>query len=558
MSKPLAVGFHIGHDRSVSVVQDGILVAHLAQERVDRIKHSSSISFPRQALFSILDYLGAEIGDIGTFGITYGFVQIDRILLGLAEDLRAEFGLGDVPIHGVGHHLAHAYSAFYTSPFEDAVVFVADGAGDLSEDERIEAETAYVGSRSGLAPLWRRLQDIPSSYADRRTFHRLDYIPLRDRNKQISIARKYEQFTYSLDFSWGQCGKTMGLASYGNPIITLPERSRDPNSGFDLRIVDLVEELEVRRQISGLPFGAYVRQERENLAATAQAAIEKVALAMIEHLYHLHPVQNICLAGGLFLNCVLNHKILEKTPFQHLHIVPPAGDDGQSIGAALLAYERTFGALRRTSAVTAYLGPAYSRARILSDLEATAMRYEWLNDDALAETMAELLAIGKVGGLLRGRSEAGPRALGHRSILAAPHMATMRDHLNRYVKHREPFRPFAPMVTWERQYDYFALRTPSPFMLLSTHVREQYRASLPAITHTDGSARVQAVARESEPFLHHLLGAVERRIGHPVLLNTSFNTAGEPIVETPRDAISAFLRSNLDFLVLENALVIKG
>lgn len=557
MTRKLAVGLHIGHDRSVSVVEDGVLVAHLAQERIDRVKHSRSVAFPREALFSVLDSIGANIDDVGAFGLTYAFVQMDRILPGLAEELRHELGLGDVPVHGVGHHLAHAYSTFYTSPFENALVFVADGAGDLLDGDQLEAETAYRGGDDGLTPLWRRTQQIPASYADRRTFYRADYIPSCDRNKQISVARKYEQFTYSVGFSWGQCGKTMGLASYGTPLFNPPARAEDAVCGFDLRIADMVEEIEARRKDSGLAFNAFARKNDADLAATAQAAIEGVVLAMLRHLHTLHPVPDLCLAGGLFLNCVLNHKILERTPFRNLHIVPAAGDDGQSIGSALYAYKKTFGHLVRSSAATAYLGPNYSRTRIVSDLEAIGTRYELLDDGALTERMAAMLADGWVGGLLRGRSEAGPRALGHRSILAAPHVATMRDHLNRYVKHREPFRPFAPMVLWERQNDYFDLQAPSPFMLLSTRVREPFSEQLPAITHADGSARVQAVSFESDPFLHGLLQAMERRTGHPVLLNTSFNVAGEPIVETPRDAVSTFQRSNLDFLVLENALVLK-
>ncbi|HTD04019.1 MAG TPA: carbamoyltransferase C-terminal domain-containing protein [Undibacterium sp.] len=558
MPRHITVGLHIGHDRSVSIVESGRLIAHLAEERMDRNKHSHSVSFPRKALFAILNYCNLSLSDVSAFGISYSFVDIASVLPGLAEDLRHQFQLGDVPIFGVSHHFSHALSAFHTSPFDAATVFVADGAGDLCPNGKVEAETAYSATQFGLSLLWSREQDIPASYADRRTFFRVPYLPSADLDKQISIGRKYEQLTYLLGFGWGQSGKTMGLAPYGKALFELPARATDPTTGFDLRMSDLIDDLEGAKKRSGEPFDLYVRNRRADIAATVQKGLEDVALSMVSHLHTLHPSDNLCLAGGLFLNCVLNHKILSATPFKNVYIVPACGDDGQSVGAALHAYHQLYGPAHAPQALSAYLGPGYSMAVIEAELENAGLRYERHTDEALLDEVAGRLRQGLICGLLRGRSEMGPRALGHRSILAAPTLPGVRDHLNHYVKRREGFRPFAPMVTAEAQFRYFDLRAPSRFMLFTAAVKAPYREMLPGVSHVDGSARVQAVAASDDPFLHALLSKMEECNGHPILLNTSFNVAGEPIVETPRDAISSFLRSNLDFVVLENYLVVKA
>lgn len=548
----IIVGLHIGHDRSVSVVEKGSLIGHLAEERVDRIKHSPSVEFPKRALYSLLNYLKIELHQVDTFVITYGFVHIDRIIANLAEDFRYEFNLPKANVIGLTHHLAHAYSTFYTSPFKDALVFIGDGAGDLTSFEKLEAETAYIVENDKFSVLWQRVQDIPSCYAERRNFYHADYILDQDRNKQISLARKYEQITYLIGFKWGQNGKTMGLAPYGKSLVNLPNRKCNQNEIIDIRIKDLILELNDISKHKKYSHHEFTKEFRASIAATGQKAIENAVINILNEISKKTKLRNLCLAGGLFLNCVLNHKIVEKTEFKNIHICPASGDDGQSIGAAFYGYHQVYKAPEKENSFTPFLGISYTNSEIETLLCQMGYSYELLT----IRRVADLLTAGMIGGVLRGRSEAGPRALGHRSILAAPFASETKEHLNRYVKRREPFRPFAPIVTHSSQFKYFDLSHSSPYMLLSAPVRKQYRSALAAIAHTDSSARVQAVKLEEEPFIHALLTEMEKRTKFPVLLNTSFNSAGEPIVENPRDALSTYERSNLDFLVLEDCLIL--
>lgn len=554
MHRHICVGVHIGHDRSVSVVEDGVLVAHLAEERLDRIKYSPSVSFPRQSLTKVLHTVGCSLRDVQAFGLSYAFVDMARVGDSLAEDFRAEFGLSDTLVFPMGHHLAHAYSTFFTSPFSEATVLVADGAGDLIE-EQLESETAYHASQDGFVQIWARRQDIPLSYAERRNFFRLPYMPKVDYTKCISLARKYEQITYALDFGWGQSGKTMGLAAYGTPMFPVPNKALAPPD-FPLTMSDLLTEIHTLHVNSGMPFGAFIRQNRQDIAATIQAAVETLAVSVCRHVRKLSPSSNLCLAGGLFLNCVLNHAVIRNSGFDRIHIVPACGDDGQSIGAAYFASECS-GGKPIPAYASPYQGPMYPEHEIWSALEAIGggARARRLDAEELIRAMVERLAAQRTIGLLRGRSEMGPRALGHRSILASCANRSMREHLNRYVKHREDFRPFAPIVRWEDQFTMFDLATPSPHMLMAASVRPEWRERIAAVVHADNTARVQAVRQEDEPFLYDLLTAMGQATGVPVLLNTSFNLRGEPIIETPADALSTFYRSNLDSVVLEKIIL---
>lgn len=550
----ICIGIHIGHDRSVSLVENGVLAGHLAEERIDRVKHSSSVSFPRRSLDALLRDFNCQIDEVDAFAITYAFVDMRKLGSSLIEDFKAEFGLPDANVFCLGHHLAHAYSAFFTSPFHEATVIVADGAGDLS-GEVLEAETAYYASAKGVAPIWERRQDIPTSYGDRRNFFRLPYMADIDRGKRISFGRKYEQFTYALGFGWGQSGKTMGLAAWGKPMFPPPVSALTPPE-FQLSMSDMLEELDRVREASGTSYGLFMRRHGKDIAATIQGAVEEMMVAVCRHLHDLHPTDNLCLAGGLFLNCVMNHRIIRETAFKNIHIVPACGDDGQSIGAAFYAYEQVR-QLPIPVLTSPYLGPTYDARNIRSAVEAAGLGHKAkpMGEESAINAIVRLVKDGKTVGLLRGRSEMGPRALGHRSILASPATAAMRDHVNRYVKHREDFRPLAPMVRWEDQFAIFDLAVPSPHMLLTAQVRAEWRDRIPAVTHIDGSARVQAVRQEDEPFLHRLLTVLNDITGVPVLLNTSLNGRGEPIVETPTDALAMFLRSNLDAIMIENVLI---
>ena len=348
----------------------------------------------------------------------------------------------------------------------------------------------------------------------------------------------------------------MALAAYAPPMFPPPAQALVPPH-FALSMADMLDSLESLRQQAGHPFGRFVRDHREGIAATVQSAVENMVISVCNYIHNLCPVDNLCMAGGLFLNCVLNHKIVRETGYKNIYIVPACGDDGQSIGAAFFAYEQMTERKPVPAPISPYQGPVYTQCDVVSAIEAARLghRAKTLSDSQLIEAIVRRLSAGETIALFRGRSEMGPRALGHRSILASPQNAIMHDHVNRYVKHRENFRPLAPMVRWEDQFSIFNLAVPSPHMLLTATVRPEWQGKIPAVTHVDGSARIQAVRHEDEPFLHRLLTVMGDVTGVPVVLNTSFNGRGEPIVESPADAIATFLRSNIDAIVVENMLI---
>lgn len=547
-----ALGIHIGHDRGAAVVRDGDLVFQMAEERLDRVKHSNSPQLPRQSIAAALDVAGVRADQLGAIGVSYTNVVIADIVDQLAAEIRDVLECGPIPVHGIGHHDCHAWSTYFTSAFDRSLIVVADGAGDIVGNQ-IEAESAYIGSGKSLALVGRRLQDFGMTRTERRNAFNLTYMSASDRQKQISLGRKYEQFTYLVGFGHGHAGKTMALAAYGSPLFP-PDIHRSVGLSFDLRFEDGLLEIDRAWKSSGEPWHRFVHQNAADIAAAGQAMVEAYVVQIIENLALDHGERNLCGAGGLFLSCRMNSRILSKTRVRHLHVVPAAGDDGQCVGAAFAAYATEFGAAKPTSQPLPYLGRQYGAVEIEDRLQYFGLNAERLDDGALLRRLAKDLDAGRVVAILRGRSEMGPRALCHRSLLADPRRAEMKDSLNR-LKGRELFRPFAPVVTTEAQFEYFELPQDSPFMLLSAAVRERYRSVLPAIVHVDGTARVQAVARDGEPFIYDLLKHFEAATGYPILLNTSFNVGGDPIVESPHDAIVTFLSAEIDVLVLENYYV---
>jgi carbamoyltransferase len=553
-SSHITLGLHIGHDRAATVLANGRLIGHLSEERVDRVKHSFSIGLPWGAL-QVLQSRGLfRIADIRDVGITFAAAEAERFKERWQSELEEHLGTLNAHIIPVSHHLAHAYSTFYTSPLSDALVLIADGGGDVVAGG-IEAESLYHARGSTMELLEQRLQDAPVANMAHPGSHAFDVLTSAERGKQISLGRKYTQLTYTIGFGAGQEGKAMGLAAYGKPLVR-PKILTD-GLAFDLRFGTVLEEVEDLWRKSGESLGDYLRRYRADLAATAQELVENVVIQSVTQCVERYGITDLCLSGGLFLNCLLNHRILERTPVRRLHIIPAAGDDGQSIGAAFYAYHMQRKVPRNSTLEFPYLGPAYDKREIEAALVRWGVGYRWFSDGDLAVLMAERIAGGALVGLLRGRTEIGPRALCHRSILGDPRSQSAKSRLDSEVKHREAFRPYAPVVTAEAQLRYFDLRQSSPYMLLAASVRPEYRAQLPAITHADGTARIQAVSQAGEPFIHRLLSEFEVRTGFPILLNTSFNDAGEPIVETPEDAIATFRSTGLDMLVLENFVIEK-
>jgi carbamoyltransferase len=542
-----ALGVHIGHDRGAALVSDGELVAQIAEERLDRRKHSPSPELPLRSIRAVLDLSAVRAEDLGVVGISYTGVQIERIVELLRDELRDALAVPNLDVVGLGHHECHAWAAYGTSDADRALIVVADGGGDLVGD-RLEAESVYVGAGDAIELVDRRLQDVGLMNMSRRNSFVLPYMADADRGKVISLGHKYEQFTYLAGFGHREAGKTMGLAAYGQPMF-VPEVPAFDGVHFPMTFETALTEIDHVWRRSGTPWHRFVEQRSADIAATGQRLLEEYMLALLTALDPGGTYGTLCAAGGVFLNCQMNGRILAERRFSEVHVVPAAGDDGLSIGAAFNAYRRVFGTVVRGSAPLPFLGPNYGDDDVRRALAPAGLLADRLDDAALIERIAVELAAGKVIGLARGRSETGPRALCHRSILADPRVVGMKDRLNA-LKGREPFRPFAPIVTAEDQARYFELTQLSPYMLLATRLRPALRAQLPAIVHVDGSSRVQAVARSKEPFVHSLLRAFEARSGHPVLLNTSFNLAEEPIVESPADAVATYLRSQLDALVV--------
>ncbi len=371
------------------------------------------------------------------------------------------------------------------------------------------------------------------------------------------MARKYSQITHLLGFKSGEEGKTMGLASYGKSIVNY-NNSNFNNLSFSTKYSDIIKELQTLQILSNKRYKDYIKENRADIAKTVQNYIENAIISIIKNYLELYPCKNLCLSGGLFLNCLTNHKIIENCNLENIFILPASGDDGQALGSAYYAYLQQFGKTK-FSINLPYLGLSYSDDEILQSIKVKNLKYvKYDNNQLLASKIANYIKNNKIIAFVRGRSEFGPRALCHRSILANPTNPNMKDILNNRVKHREEFRPFAPTVSFEDQFKYFNLKVFSEYMLFATTVKETFRNDLCAITHVDNTARIQAISKEKDPFLHLILKEIEKLTGYPILLNTSFNVAGQPIVESPLDALNTFLCTDIDLLVLENYIVFKS
>jgi carbamoyltransferase len=577
------------HDSAAALVRDGVVVAAAQEERFTRVKHDSR--FPARAVEYCLAEAGLEAAGLDAV-VFYEkpLLKFDRLLetylafapSGFRPFLKAmpswlriklflpreiDRGLGggyDGPILFARHHESHAASAFFPSPFEEAAIITADGVGEWS--------TATWGiGRGNRVELEQEIR-FPHS-----------------------LGLLYSAFTYYCGFKVNSGEyKLMGLAPYGEPryadliLEKLIELKDDGSFRLDQRYFGYCDGLRMTNRRFHRLFGGPPREpespltRREmDLAASVQAVTERVLLGMARHVHARTGLDDLCLAGGVALNCVANGCLLREGPFRRIWIQPAAGDAGGALGAALHAWHRTLGKPRTPAEPDAqcgsYLGPAFADADIAARLDALGAVHGRLEDDALGGRVAELLDAGQVVGLFQGRMEFGPRALGSRSILGDPRDPRTQSVMNLKIKHRESFRPFAPSVLEERAGEYFDLPVQSPYMLLVAQVRKErrraptgeeavlegldrlkvVRSDIPAVTHVDGSARVQTVNRETAPRYHALIEAFRRRTGCAVVVNTSFNVRGEPIVCSPRDAYTCFMRTEMDVLALGEFVLLK-
>jgi len=549
------------HDAACCIVKDGVLVAAVQEERLNRIKNSSD--FPVKAInyciqqanisFNQIDYVAfyekpflkfsrVIFDHINAFPFSYlNFLYNiplwlqDRLVLPLV--LKRELGYNGKTIF-VKHHMAHASSTFLVSPFDEAAIITVDGVGEYA--------TASVG------------------------FGRNNNIEIR---KEIhyphSLGLLYSAITGFLGFKINSGeGTTMALASYGNPVYIdefnkLIKVNNDGSFKMNPKYFGFIKgKTMFSRKFVGLfgnprKPGEDYSQKYRDIAATLQYFVEEILIKIANNTYNETPSKNLCLAGGVFLNCVANQKIIDNTPFENIFIQPAAGDAGASVGAALNLYNCILGNQRKYVMKHAYLGPEYPNEQLKRIVINNNLKYTEYNDEELLRVTAQHIHENKIMGWFQGKLEFGPRALGNRSILANATNPQMVDILNKRIKNREWFRPFAPIVPEEYANEYFEMTVMSPFMLLAPKVKQITKDKLPAITHVDDTARVQTVNKESNQRLHALLLAYQKISGIPVIINTSFNLKAEPIVCSPQEAIDDFLKCEMDYLVLGNYLIEK-
>jgi carbamoyltransferase len=551
------------HDAAAALFQDGQLIAAAEEERFSRKKHDPS--FPIQAIRYCLREAGISSQDLDyigfyekpmrkferamhTFQNTYPHASrafTERVPRLFHEELRIEEIIREqIPTRAeilfLEHHISHAASAFLVSPFDEAAILTIDGVGEWA--------TTGLGQGRG--------NDI-------HLFQEIHY--------PHSLGLLYSALTAFLGFQPNSDEyKVMGLASYGRPtrmddlrqLITVHD-----DGSYSLHMDYFSFHYATDRSYSDKLIGLLgpprapegpVEQRHKDIAASLQKLLEETLLRIFQYLHKRTGSRNICLAGGVALNGVANWRVFQQSGFENIYIQPASSDSGGALGAAAFISHTVLGTPRSRPMDHALLGPAFTNEEVERFLKTTGAPYRRLNEKELVEETARLIHRGAIVGWFQGRMEYGPRALGNRSILATPCDPEMKDTLNARVKFREEFRPFAPAVIEEKASDYFQIDRPAPFMLLVPQVKEGQGDKIPAVTHVDHSARVQTVSANVNPRFHRLISAFEKVSGVPVLINTSFNVRGEPIVCTPQEAYRCFSHTDIDFLVMNDFLVEKA
>jgi carbamoyltransferase len=546
-----------GHDTGAALISQGRLTA-IGEERLDRRKHSRF--FPHLSVKYLLDAAGLKsIDDIDLLvGVTHYHKDGSNATINAVRSQLAYKG----KVHTISHHDAHAASAYYASPFDEAAVMVVDGLGSNADEVEAGKEIpfAFRGLTRKQLKNFEEVQSFYRGLGNAMTSIRKNYTAPGYMN---GIGLVYMGTSVFLNFGDFGSGKVMGLAPYGGqpgkiidePFVEVVDGaalSKGEKAFF--RHLDLYQKRyfpAIRpRDKEILPDDLYTE-----IAWAVQDATEKTLITIAEYLYRVSPCKNLCYAGGVALNSVANKKILDNTPFDNIFVQPGACDSGIALGCALFgAHVISKEELGKYRMRNAYLGKTYSDEEIVADLRATS-NIGYTKEKDITKKAAGLLAQGKILGWFEGGSEIGPRALGHRSIICDPSKPEMKDILNAKVKHREGFRPFAPAVLLEKAFEYFDLICESPYMLLIAEVKKENRHLVPAITHVDGTARVQTVTKEDNGRYYDLVKEFEAITGIPVILNTSYNIAGEPIVEKPLDALRCFMSTEIDYLVIEDYLI---
>ena len=580
------------HDSAACIIRDGNIIAAAQEERFTRKKHDPSV--PINAIKYCLRECDINISDVEV--ITYyenstkkfsrilktyigsvpkgskHFIEAMRVWLHkklfikkiIYKELNKLSPKSKLPeFDFYDHHLSHASASFYPSPFNEAVILCMDGVGEWA------TTSAWIGRNDSIIPLW----EIKFPH---------------------SLGLLYSAFTSFCGFKANSGEyKLMGLAPYGKPIYAnlIKENLIDIKSDGTFRLNLEYFTFHHSFKMTNFKFSdLFGIKEREfesemkdiylDIAASIQKVTDEIVLLLTKSLAKQTKIKNLCLSGGVALNCVSNGKIIDQKVFDEVWIQPAAGDAGSALGAAYLSYFSKFKKTRllnkEDSMKGTYLGPSYSQDQIESFLNVSNLKYIKLEKNVLFNKIADYLDSGNVIGLFNGRMEFGPRALGNRSIIGDARNKNMQTKMNLKIKFRESFRPFAPAILEEDCGEYFELNTPSKYMLLVSQIKEKYRISildnkntgldklreirseLPAITHVDYSARIQTVSKASNEFFYSIIKSFKNKTNCPVIINTSFNIRGEPIVNTLEDAVRCFMKTNMDILILENFLLIKS
>jgi carbamoyltransferase len=577
------------HDSAAALLKDGEIIAAAQEERFTRKKHDHN--FPGNAVNFCLQHAGIKSSDLEIVAFyDKPFLKFERLLetylayapvgiksfikamplwikekLWMKEMIKDKLGY-EGKIIFPEHHESHAASAFYPSPFNEAAILTMDGVGEWT------TSSFGIGKNNKIELL-----------ADIKFPH--------------SLGLLYSAFTYYTGFKVNSGEyKVMGLAPYGEPkykdviLKELIDVKEDGSFRMNMEYFNYCAGLTMTNDKFHKLFGGLPRQPESkltqkemDLARSVQDVTEEIVLKMGNHVYKETGMKNICLAGGVALNCVANGKLHREGPFDEIWIQPAAGDAGGALGAALIGWYQYLGNERnidpkKDSQRGSYLGPEYSDENLLEFFTENKIKFNEINNEELPEKVASLLADEKVVGWFEGRMEFGPRALGARSILGDARSSKMQSVMNLKIKFRESFRPFAPAVLNEKVSEYFEIDRESPYMLLVADVKKErrkemsenenklfgiqklniVRSDIPAVTHVDYSARIQTVHKETNPLFHKLISKFEENYGSAVLINTSFNVRGEPIVCTPADAYKCFMRTDMDYLVIGNYLLDKG
>ena len=557
-------------DSAATLIKDGEIVAAIEEERFSRKKHHSG--FPYKAIEFCLDYAGITLKDVEHVGHYWkpwilrhkamqalkaalispamfkaradrGVAQVGDSYLGMfkhPQRLRDHFGASDFKFHYLEHHQTHAASAFFVSPFDSAAIMTWDGTGE-------DTTTLFSRGKGNKIEVLNRIK-LPHSLG-----------------QFYSAVTNYIGFNMFTGDEW----KVMGLAAYGKPKFYdfFKEKVLTTNGKtgfqFNIKVLDhhlakhyqfpetIVKEIGPSRKK-----GEELTEHHWNIACSAQKVLEDTAIHLVKQIKEMTGEENLCMAGGVAFNSVMNGRIFHETPFKNFYVQAAAGDAGCSLGAAYYVWHQILNNPRKYVMNNAYWGPKFTNEECQKALDAADLKYETLPDEVLLPRLAKMISDGAIIGWFNGRSEWGPRALGARSFIADPRRSDMRQILNDKVKLREWFRPLAPSMLEEYGKEIFGVEHHDPFMITVIQVAEDWKKKIPAVVHVDGTARPQMVNKEVNPRYWNLINEFRKLTGIPLLLNTSFNIQ-EPIVCTPEDAIKTFGNANFDALVLENNLVLR-